>query len=567
MNKKNEISSILNSCNNLFEIFNYHLAKTPHKKVFFKKEKIWDSSNFIETSKRIKKISFFLIKNRIKKGDRVFLLSNNRIEWVEFDLAIMMSGGVTVPSFVTNNTTDNEFIIKDCQPKFIVLEDEKVFKKNKRFLNKFKNKIVLIEPSENFIDYKEIISYKDKQIKKISVKKKDISSIIYTSGTTGNPKGVILTHKSIMHNLQGAIELINDFNLKNERFFSFLPLSHSYERMAGLYFPILIGAEIYFCSTTDKLLSEIKEVKPTILSAVPRLYENIFKKIKFQINKTNFLVSYLLKKTFLLIENNPKENINFFEKFLVTIFLKYILKKKVLQIFGKKIKVLISGGAALNPDVGIFFNKLGISLLQGYGQTEASPLISCNRKKNNDPYTVGQPVKDVKVKISNNGEILVSGDNLMQGYWKSKKLTNETLKCGWLHTGDLGKIDEQGRIIITGRKKELIVTSGGENISSQKIENMLLSFDEISQAIVYGDGKPFLIALIKLNDDYKKTDVKKLIQALNYNLNSIEKIRKFIVMDLEPTYENGLMTQTMKLKKKKIFLRYKKEIGRLYGNL
>ena len=567
MNKKNEISSILNSCNNLFEIFNYHLAKTPHKKVFFKKEKIWDSSNFIETSKRIKKISFFLIKNRIKKGDRVFLLSNNRIEWVEFDLAIMMSGGVTVPSFVTNNTTDNEFIIKDCQPKFIVLEDEKVFKKNKRFLNKFKNKIVLIEPSENFIDYKEIISYKDKQIKKISVKKKDISSIIYTSGTTGNPKGVILTHKSIMHNLQGAIELVNDFNLKNERFFSFLPLSHSYERMAGLYFPILIGAEIYFCSTTDKLLSEIKEVKPTILSAVPRLYENIFKKIKFQINKTNFLVSYLLKKTFLLIENNPKENINFFEKFLVTIFLKYILKKKVLHIFGKKIKVLISGGAALNPDVGIFFNKLGISLLQGYGQTEASPLISCNRKKNNDPYTVGQPVKDVKVKISNNGEILVSGDNLMQGYWKSKKLTNETLKCGWLHTGDLGKIDEQGRIIITGRKKELIVTSGGENISSQKIENMLLSFDEISQAIVYGDGKPFIIALIKLNDDYKKTDVKKLIQALNYNLNSIEKIRKFIVMDLEPTYENGLMTQTMKLKKKKIFLRYKKEIGRLYGNL
>ena len=567
MNKKNEISSILNSCNNLFEIFNYHLAKTPHKKVFFKKEKIWDSSNFIETSKRIKKISFFLIKNRIKKGDRVFLLSNNRIEWVEFDLAIMMSGGVTVPSFVTNNTTDNEFIIKDCEPKFIVLENEKVFKKNKKFLNKFKTKIVLIEPSENFTDYKEITSHKDKQIKKITVKKEDISSIIYTSGTTGNPKGVILTHKSIMHNLQGAIELINDFNLKNERFFSFLPLSHSYERMAGLYFPILIGAEIYFCSTTDKLLSEIKEVKPTILSAVPRLYENIFKKIKFQINKTNFLVSYLLKKTFLLIENNPKENINFFEKFLVTIFLKYILKKKVLQIFGKKIKVLISGGAALNPDVGIFFNKLGISLLQGYGQTEASPLISCNRKKNNDPYTVGQPVKDVKVKISNNGEILVSGDNLMQGYWKSKKLTNETLKCGWLHTGDLGKIDEQGRIIITGRKKELIVTSGGENISSQKIENMLLSFDEISQAIVYGDGKPFLIALIKLNDDYKKTDVKKLIQALNYNLNSIEKIRKFIVMDLEPTYENGLMTQTMKLKKQKIFLRYKKEIGRLYGNL
>ena len=566
MNKKNQISSILNSCENLFDIFNYHLEKTPYKKVFFKKKKYWESLSFYETSKRINKIISFFNEKKIKKGDRIFLLSNNRVEWVEFDLAIMMVGGITVPSFVTNNRTDNEYIIKDSKPKFIILENESVYKKNENFLNKLINKIIFIDSTQNFMDYEKIILKKSRKIRKIKVSKNDISSIIYTSGTTGNPKGVVLTHKSIMHNLIGASELISDFNLKNERFISFLPLSHSYERMAGLYFPILIGAEIYFCSSTDKLLTEIKEVKPTILSAVPRLYESIFTKIKSQVKKSNFIISNLLRKSFLNIETETKK-INFIEKLLIMFFLRFILKRKVLGIFGNKIKVLISGGAALNPTVGFFFKKLGISLLQGYGQTEASPLISCNRKNNNNPNTVGRAVKNVNVKISNYGEILVSGDNLMLGYWKLKKLTNETIKNGWLHTGDLGKIDDEGRIIITGRKKELIVTSGGENISSQRIENMFLNFEEISHAIIFGDGKPFLIALIRVSDEHKNVNLKRLIENLNKNLNTIEKIRKFILMDIEPTYENGLMTQTMKIKKEKVFLRYKNQIDSLYRTL
>ncbi len=357
MNKKNEISSILNSCENLFDIFNYHLEKTPNKKVFFKKKKkYWESLNFYQTSKRINKIISFFTEKKIKKGDRIFLLSNNRVEWVEFDLAIMMVGGITVPSFVTNNRTDNEYIIKDSKPKFIILENESVYKKNENFLNKLIKKIIFIDSTQNFIDYEKIILKKTRKIGKIKVSKNDISSIIYTSGTTGNPKGVVLTHKSIMHNLLGASELISDFNLKNERFISFLPLSHSYERMAGLYFPILIGAEIYFCSSTDKLLTEIKEVKPTILSGVPRLYESIFTKIKSQVKKSNFIISNLLRKSFLNIETDTKK-INFLEKLLIMFFLRLILKRKVLGIFGNKIKVLISGGAALNPTVGFFLKN------------------------------------------------------------------------------------------------------------------------------------------------------------------------------------------------------------------
>ena len=413
MNKKKQISSILKLSKTLFDIFNYHLTNNPNQEIFFEKNNFWKSRTFLESSKRIRKIINFFFEKKIKKGERVFLLSNNRIEWVEFDLAIMMIGGITVPSFVTNNSKDNEFIINDCKPKLIVLENEAVYEKNKEFLKKIKSKIILIEPSKNFISYDEIILKNLKKVNSIKVDKKDISSIIYTSGTTGNPKGVVLTHKSIIHNLLGATELISDFNLNNERFISFLPLSHSYERMAGLYFAILIGARIYFCSSTDKLLTEIKEVKPTVLSAVPRLYENIFKKIKSQIKKSNFLISYLLKNSFFYIEQAPKIKMNIFEKSLAIFFLKFFLKKKVLRVFGGRIKVLISGGAALEPRIGLFFNKLGISLLQGYGQTEASPLISCNRKNNNDPYTVGRPVKNVKVKISNSGEILVSGENLM----------------------------------------------------------------------------------------------------------------------------------------------------------
>jgi long-chain acyl-CoA synthetase len=205
-----------------------------------------------------------------------------------------------------------------------------------------------------------------------------------------------------------------------------------------------------------------------------------------------------------------------------------------------------------------------LPLLQGYGQTEASPLISCNKKLTNNPATVGPPVRGVLVKISKNNEILVKGKNLMLGYWNNSSLTKKTIINGWLHTGDLGLIDEQGRIIITGRKKDLIVTSGGDNISAQRIEGYLTSYNEISQAIIFGDGKPFLISLIKMNDNYTEVDLKKIIKNLNKKLNSIEKIRKYIILDEELTYEKGFMTQTMKIKRKKVFEYFKNKINALY---
>ena len=219
----------------------------------------------------------------------------------------MSLGALTVPSFVTNNRGDNQFIINDCKPKFIILENEKVFKKNKSILKNNENKIILIESSGKFKSYESILKNFKTLDKKIKISSKDISSIIYTSGTTGNPKGVILSHQSIMHNLLGALDIMDEFLIDNERFISFLPLSHSYERMAGLYFPILISAEIFFCTSTEKLFNEIKETRPTILSAVPRLYEGIFKKLKAQYKKENFVISFFLKRVFVYASFKAKK--------------------------------------------------------------------------------------------------------------------------------------------------------------------------------------------------------------------------------------------------------------------
>ena len=561
------ISNDLENINSLPEILFRNAKCFPTKKFLFKRiENSWSGKNYKEINRNVLKIAQSFTQKGIDKNDRIILISSNRVEWVEIDLAIMTIGAITVPTFDNNCVEDNIYIIKNCNPKLIVLENKKTLEINKKILKFFpKKKIILIDDHDEFESYGKILS-SNKLLKKIPhIKRSDVSTIIYTSGTSDTPKGVILTHDSIIHNLEAAVEIFNDLKISNERFISFLPLSHSYERVAGMFFPLLINAEIFFCSSLDKLLSEIKEVKPTIFSAVPRLYENIYKKIKFKIFKTKGfffrLVKFIIKKNESLTDSSGSKYLNYF----ILFFIRILFKKKVKDILGGQIKVLISGGAALNPITGNFFNTIGLKLLQGYGQTEASPLISCNFINFNDPQTVGFPVKNTNVKISTDGEIVVKGRNVMKGYWKNKTLSRKTIVNGWLHTGDLGFFDELGRIIINGRKKDLIVTSGGDNVSVQKIEGMLNQLLEIEQVAIYGDNRPYLIALIVVDQNIKKVNIKKLIKLTNEKLNSIEKVRKFIEIKEPFTYENGMQTQTSKLKKKEIFNFYKKKIDELYN--
>ena len=547
---------------NLCEFFIEQESKNPNKKFLYSKIKDkWVGNSYIEIKKKISKIASFLLKKKVNKNDRVLLISENRPEWFIFDMAIMSIGAVTVPCFSTNSENDNNFIIKDCNPKIIVLESLNLFKKNQKTFKPLKEKIVLIDKSsKDFLTFEDVIKKEDDFNFDTNIKGSDLSTIIYTSGTSGYPKGVMLSHSTIIHNCFAAYELLKDFNFSNERFFSFLPLSHSYERMAGLYFPLSIGAEIYYCESLDKINKNFLEIKPTIMTAVPRLYENIYKKIFRKIQNSNFLIKFCFLKFSLLHRTKKLNTRNILFRNLIA----FLLKKKIRKIFGGKLKTFVSGGAALSPEIGQFFINLGVNILQGYGQTESGPLISCNDLKTNDVSTVGKPVKDVKVKISRDNEILVKGPNVMMGYWNNYELTKKTLRNKWLHTGDLGLIDDLGRLKIIGRKKDLIVTSGGENISPTKIENLLTENLDINQAVVFGDNRSYIVAVLTLEKKIKKDAISRIIDRTNKKLNIPEKIRKYAIIQNPFTYENGLLTNTLKIKRQAVLKRYKKIIDELY---
>ena len=398
----------------------------------------------------------------------------------------------------------------------------------------------------------------------------DPACIIYTSGTSGIPKGVILTHKSICSNLIGSLDIFKNINFNNERYISFLPLSHSYEHTAGQFMPLLTSSEIFYAENMDKLFTNFKEVNPTYIAAVPRFYEAIYKKIL-----NNFSKNKILEKIFNINLSLGKKIYLNQKKFLpITCFFKFFFKiiidNKIKKIFGKNLKFFISGGGALSYDINIFFEAIGIKILQGYGLTETSPTVSCNRPELNKIGTVGPPIKGVEVKIAKDGEILIKGDNLMKGYLGKEKETKDKIKNNWLHTGDIGKFDKDNHLIITDRKKDIIVTSGGDNIAPQKIENMFTSSNLISQVIIFGDNKPFLIALIFVNNDYSKKNginnkIDKYLKKINEKLSSTEKIRKYILINQELTLKSGFLTPTMKIKRKKVYEKYKKDIENLYN--
>ena len=375
---------------NLSDLFKFQLKKNPFNKFLYsRKDNIWKGYSFSELYQKIIKISSFLQSKNVRKNDRVLLISSNRVEWFISDMAILSIGGITVPSFSTNNIDDNRFILLDSDPSMIIIENIEIYKKNISILSKFKSKIFFIDKNPNFVSFENVYSQKFAKIRIPKINKKDICSIIYTSGTSGKPKGVMLSHGAIIHNCEAAFELLKGIKVLNEKFLSFLPLSHSYERMAGLYFPLSIGAKIYYCESLDKINRDFLDIRPTLVTAVPRLYESIFKKINSKFEKESFLVKLLFKETLRLGEKKRIKKLFFSEK-LIDYFLESMIRNKIKRIFGGKLKTFISGGAALDPDIGNFFLNMGCNILQGYGQTEAGPLISCNSLKENKTLTERQ---------------------------------------------------------------------------------------------------------------------------------------------------------------------------------
>ena len=557
-----EISKI----NSLVELYFKKSNKVDKKKIFLEwlrpEKQIYDWNDI---SKQILKLSI-KIKSLIKSGDRCLILSENRPSWLISDIAIMNAGGISVPIFTTYSPNDYKYILNDCKPTIIIVSNNIQYQKIKSFINTEEIKIISFEKIDTASFLMEEIINENVQEGEInySLRRNMPACIIYTSGTSGNPKGVILSHGGILANCEGAYDLLKPLIKKRDPvFLTWLPLSHSYEHTVQ-FVQILLGAKIFYAESLDKLITNMSEAKPTIMTAVPRFYQNLFNKININFSKQTGLKKKLIELTITLGTKKLKKiELSFSEK-LMNFFCEKLVRSKVKKQFGGRLQAFVSGGGALDKKIGEFLNAIGLPTLQGYGLTEASPVVSCNIPGQIQVDTVGPPFKTNIVKIAGDGEILIKGENVMLGYWNKKKETDEVIKDGWLYTGDIGEINEKGNLKITDRKKELIVNLGGDNISPTKIENLLCLSENIKQSFVYGDKKNYLVALIVAEKDSNKENIKEFIEITNKNLSLIEKIKKFEIIFEEFTIENRMLTPTLKLKRKIILENYKKLLENLY---
>ena len=535
-----------------------------------------------------------LISLGVSKGDRVTLVAESRPEWMIADIAIMATGGIAVPAYTTNQVSDHVHVLRDSGAKGAIVSGPALAKNLLQAAAEAGlDFIVAMEPLTEAPDgiaihlWDDVIAAHGGDAPDASgVARTDTSCLIYTSGTGGVPKGVMLSHGAIISNCKGAYDLLLNLGLDDEKFLSFLPLSHSYEHTAGLMFPLSIKAQIYYAEGVDKLAANMEEVSPTIMTAVPRLYETMHGRIVRGVQQKGGLSEKLFMKA---VETGRKKyegkRLGLGEALLDPLLTK-LVRKKVAGRFGGRLKAMVSGGAPLNYDIGTFFKALDVPLLQGYGQTESAPIISCNLPHRNKIHTVGPKFVDVDLKIAEDGEILVKGELVMQGYWNMPDATAEAITDGWLHTGDIGEIDEDGYLMITDRKKDIIVNSGGDNIAPQRIEGFLTLQPEIAQAMVYGDRKPHLVALIVPDPDFmadwakangKPKDVAALaededfrsaiaadIDRVNEDLSVIERVRRFIVVAEAFSIENEMMTPSMKIRRHVIKDRYGDALEALY---
>ena len=570
----------LNEFNSLIDLYFYQAKKQNPQSIFLewlnpqnKKRFTWS-----ETSSNIYKLAK-IIKENIVDRDRCLLVSENRPEWLISDIAVMLANGITVPAYTTYTENDYRYLIEDCQPSVIIVSNNEMHDKLKNIIEEkdFIKRVITFEKissrnyKNKYLDFNSIIesnlSESDK-IKNLNLKRTSPACIIYTSGTGGNPKGVILSHGGILNNLEGACEILRPLINKTPIFLTWLPLSHSYEHTVQ-FAQIAVGAKVFYAEKIEKLLDNISEAKPTIMTAVPRFYQNLYNKINMNMKKQTGLKAKLIKATiFLGRKELLKQKMSLSEK-LLNFIVNVLVRKKVKKQLGGNLRAFVSGGGALDKEIGEFLNAIGLPTLQGYGLTETSPVVSCNPIQKIKVETVGPPFKGNEVKIAEDGEILVKGENVMLGYWNKKEDTEKVIKDGWLHTGDIGAINpEDGYLKITDRKKDIIVSAGGDNISPAKIENQLSNFLEIDQCMVYGDGKNYLVVLIVPNKEFKgqKEKISEIINKTNKNLTLVEKIKKFYLINENFSIENGLLTPTMKVKRNKVVEKYKNILENLYKN-
>ncbi len=562
----------------------------------------WQSISWAEAARRVAGFAKSLRQLGLQKGDRVMLVSENRPEWCIADLGIMAAGCITVPTYITNTERDHQHILDNSAARAVIISTAKLAKtlmpaairsSEAEFIIAMEPLPAMQQGQLSVHNWAHMAQGTDADVRATeaamaTVTRDDLACIIYTSGTGGAPRGVMQQHGAILHNADGAATVLReDFGFdEQEAFLSFLPLSHAYEHSGGQFLPIGVGAQIYYAEGLEKLAANIEETRPTLMVVVPRLFEVLRTRMIKAVEKQGKVPNYLLDKALAIGDRDYHGRKRLIDA-PMRLILSRTIKPKIQARFGGRLKAMVSGGAPLNPDIGVFFQSLGITLLQGYGQTEAGPVISCNRPSAGIKMdTVGPPLKNTEVKIAEDGEILVRGPLVMKGYWRNRAETDRVIIDGWLHTGDIGHIDEKGRIAITDRKKDLIVNDKGDNIAPQKVEGMLTLQPEILQAMVSGDKRPYIVGLIvpdpewtveycraqdvkcdfaSLGDNPQyRAAVRAAVDRVNADLSVTEKVRQFEFTDEPFTIENGEMTPSMKIRRHVIRERYADRLKGMY---
>ena len=546
-----------------------------------KRDGQWQATSWREAAAQVCALATALRASGLQPGDRVMLVSENRPEWCIADLAIMAAGCVTVPTYTTNTERDHLHVIENSGARAVFVSNAKLARtllpavmrsSACRLVIGFEPLRVGQSGNVTFAEMDALIAAHPAERPALSLTRRDLACIIYTSGTGGAPRGVCQHHGAILCNVEGCVEIIaEDFGWEDEVFLSFLPLSHAYEHSGGQFLPIALGAQIFYAEGLEKLASNIEETRPTIIVVVPRLFEVLRARILKGIEKQGRFARFLLDQA-LAIGSAPRLGQRPMDMLLDVAF-----RPRIRKRFGGRIKAMVSGGAPLNPEVGSFFEALGLRLLQGYGQTEAGPVVSCNRPAAGIAMaTVGPPLKGVEVRIADDGEIMVRGELVMHGYWRNPEESARVLRDGWLLTGDIGHLDERGRLIITDRKKDLIVNDKGDNVAPQRVEGMLTLEPEILQAMVIGDRRPHLVALIVPDPDWVREQgglegealrhaIAAAVDRVNANLSVIEKVRRFALADAPFTIENEQLTPSMKIRRHAIRKVYGDRLEALYG--
>jgi long-chain acyl-CoA synthetase len=548
--------------------------------------------SWAETARTVNRLARGLVALGVQPGDRVALAAENRPEWAIADLAIMSAGAITVPAYTTNTVDDNRHIFGNSGARVVIASKPPISGRAAAAAAQTPNveAVVVMEglAPKGTRFWEDVLELGDEREDDIArrvaaLDPDDIACIIYTSGTGGLPKGVLATHRNILANCRGAYHLLEMLGLGDEVFLSFLPLSHSYEHTAGLMFPISIGAQIYFAEGADSLAANLIEVKPTIMTAVPRLYETLHQRIRRGIEREKGLKRRLFEQAVAIGRKRLAGERHSIGERLIDPLLDRLVRDKVRARFGGRLKAMVSGGAPLNPEIGSFFLALGVQLLQGYGQTEAAPVIACNPPGGIKIDSVGPALHGIEIRIADDGEILVSGDNVMKGYWNDPEATARTVADGWLSTGDIGHLDADGYLRITDRKRDFIKNSGGDMIAPAKIEGALTLANEIAQAMVYGDRRPYLVAVLVPDPEFatayagRAPDLAALsvdpgfikafgdvVTRVNAALPPVERVRRFVIAHEAFTTGNAQLTPTLKIRRHVVRAVYGDTLEALY---